>query len=305
MQNSTPRISDAEAAELWKRAAELQEAIERETSAGQLAPGERDDQLSLEHVAQVAEAVGIHPDNVMLAMAEKELPDAVRIRRDDWKARWLRRTVSDIDAIDCRRFIRAAPDRVFAALQRTAANAAYNLILENRLGTDPLRDGVLVYRIQGSTDTSFNNALTMSDARVLLVTIRAARDGSNLRVRVPLFRRGVNLSLAGVTTSLAGMGGSWSGWSLGALVAGAFGAAATPLLLVPAGIGAVVGGTLGLSGYRALYHGLTQKGSAAVQGFIGTVAVEAEMGGAGSAGGNAGSAGEIAGSAGIVKEGER
>lgn len=48
-----------------------------------------------------------------------------------------------------------------------------------------------------------------------------------------------SLGLAGAASALLGAGGTWSGWSLGGLAAGALGIAMGPALLVPAGTGAL------------------------------------------------------------------
>src|SRR5690606_9224850 len=95
-------------------------------------------------------------------------------------------------------------------------------------------------------------------------------------VRVPLFRRGVNLSIAGIAATLGSVGGSWSGWTLAGLAAGAIGVSAGTALLIPAGIGALAGGALGLGGFRSLYGGLAKEGRLAVSTFVNSVSLEAE-----------------------------
>ena len=72
------------------------------------------------------------------------------------------------------------------------------------------------------------------------------------------------------------MGGSWSGWSLAALAAGALGIGAGSALLIPAGLGALAGGALGLGGYRSLYDRLVEHGRGAITTFLGAVALETE-----------------------------
>jgi hypothetical protein len=206
-------------------------------------------------------------------MAEQQLPDIEEIKRDDWRARWLRGAVSDIDAIEVSRIIRGTPSSV--AMKSVAAQPAFNMLLENTVGTNDDLDSIHVYRLQGGL-SQFNNTLNFADVRVLLVALRPVLKGTHMRVRAPLFRRGTNLSIAGVATTLGGVGGSWSGWTLAALAAGALGITAGTALLIPAGLGALAGGALGLGGFRSIYGGLVKNGRLAVSTFINSVALEVE-----------------------------
>lgn len=278
MPRHLPQITDDEAKRLWQRAAELQEDAERAAAARPLATRAEDGDLSLAHVAQAAEEVGIRPDFVLVAMAERELPDADEIRREAWTARWVRGAISRVDAIEATRLVRSDAETTLEALRAVAAQPAFNLLLENTVGVaDDLADRVLVYRLQGGS-SQFSTTMNFADVRVLLVTLRPAPEGTHVRVRAPLFRRGVNLGAAGVAATLGGVGGTWSGWAVATLAAGALGVAAGPALLIPAGLGAVAGGALGLGGFRALYGGAVRQGQGAVGAFLGSIALEAEAG---------------------------
>lgn len=273
MSDTISRLSDAEARELWERALELQEAAERAVEARRLAKS-GEEGLKLEHVAQAAEAAGINPDFVLLALAERQLPDGADIRRDDWRAKWLRRAVSDLDAIEATRRIEASPERVLEALHEVSTRPAFDLALESVVGPgeDPTEQ-VLVYRRQGAAWSRFSGNMEAADARVLLFAVRSLAGGCQLRVRVPMFRRGLNLGLAGVVAGVLGAAGSWSAWSLGALVAAGVGGAA---LAVPAGIGALAGGAIGLSGFRAFYERMARHGETGLYDLLNTIAAEAE-----------------------------
>src|SRR5690606_30803563 len=195
------RITDDEAKRLWQRAAELQEEAERAASRGLNAPAEQT-RLSLEHVTQAAEGAGINPTFVLMALAEQQLPDASEIRRESRQARWLRGLVSDIDSIEVSRLVRAPADAVIAALRAVAEKPAFNLLLENTVGvSDDPADRVLVFRAQYGV-SEFGRATNMADVRVLIVSLRSVAEGTHVRVRAPLFRRGVNLTLAGIATAL-------------------------------------------------------------------------------------------------------
>lgn len=275
MTRHSPRITDDEAKRLWQRAAELQEESERAASRALNAPAE-DTRLSLEHVTLAAEGAGINPTFVLMALAEQQLPDASEIRRESRQARWLRGLVSDIDSIEVSRLVRAPAETVISALKVVAEKPAFNLLLENTVGvTDDPADRVLVFRAQYG-HSEFGRATNMADIRVLVVSFRVVEGGTHVRARAPLFRRGTNLTLAGITTALGGVGGSWSGWSLAALAAGALGLGAGSALLIPAGIGALAGGALGLGGFRSLYHALVRHGHGAIATFLSSVALEAE-----------------------------
>lgn len=277
MQDREPeRVTDEEARELWRRAAELHAAADRSQASRRalVRAGERG--LTLEDVSAAAEGAGIDPDYVRLALAERRLPDGDAIRRDRWTARWLRRVVGDADAIEVSRVVRAEPARVLEAFRAVAERMPYGLQLEDGIGEDPLRDGVLIYRRGAPAASAFDSALELADVRVVFVTVRTAGDGSLVRLHVPLFRRGVNLTLSGVSTGMFGAGGSWAGWSLGGALAAALGAASVAALAASAGVGAVAGGAIGLGGFRRLYHGLVRRAESALNGLLAAVAVEAE-----------------------------
>lgn len=72
-----------------------------------------------------------------------------------------------------------------------------------------------VFRRQGASWSGFSGGLEAADVRVLLVTIRATQDGTVVRIRAPLFRRGLNLGLAGVSSGLLSVFGAAAGLSVG------------------------------------------------------------------------------------------
>lgn len=269
------RVTDEEARELWRRAAELHAADHsRERQRALVRAGERG--LTLEDVSAAAEGAGIGADYVRLALAERQLPDGDAIRRDRWTARWLRRVVGDRDAIHVSRVVDAEPARVLEVFRAIAERPPYDLRLEDGIGEDPLRDGVLIYRRGAQTASEFDGALELADARVVFVTVRAEDRGARVRLHVPLFRRGLNLAVGGVSAGVLGAGASWCGWALGGAVAAGLGVASLAALAVPAGVGALAGGALGLGGFRRLYHGLVRRAEVALGGLLGAVAVEAE-----------------------------
>lgn len=266
-------VTEDQARALWRRAAELQAAAER--SRDQLAPVEISaDGLTLEQIAQAAEGAGIDPDYVRVALAEQQLPDSDRIDRNLWTARWLRALMRAPDVIDAARIINAPAAAVLTALRSVTTRPSFEMIPEATVGEDPLRDGVLVYRLISRND-GFHQTMNFSDVRVFLFTIRAEGDATRLRARVPLFRRGVNLSITGGLSGLMG----WGGASLGAAATGLLPAAVGGAALVAAApivIGGLAGITAGVKLYGTLYRSFYKAGSAGVTQLLHAVAVEAE-----------------------------
>ncbi|HET9440989.1 MAG TPA: hypothetical protein VFO52_12495 [Longimicrobiales bacterium] len=266
-------VTEDQARELWRRAAEQQAAAERHRE--QLAPVEISAEgLTLEQIAQAAEGAGIDPDYVRVSFAEQQLADGDRIDRNLWSARWLRAVMRQPDVIDAARIINAPPAAVLAALRTVTTRPSFEMIPETTVGEDPLRDGVLVYRLISKTD-GFHQTMNFSDARVFLFTIRAEGDGTRLRARVPLFRRGVNLSITGGLSGLMG----WGGASLGAAATGLLPAAVGGAALVAAApivIGGLAGITAGMKLYGKLYRSFYNSGSAGVTHLLHAIAVEAE-----------------------------
>ncbi len=280
MRESNRGLSDDEARELWRRAAEMQAAAEQAHAAGRALQPVEPGALSVAQVTAAAEGAGIHPDFVRVALAERRLPDAGELRHEHWTGRWLRRVIREPDTIECERIIGAAPQVVLAATRTIVTGHVYQLTAEDTTGDDPVRDGVLVYRIAGA-GTTFGTTMNFADARVLLITIRPHEDGTRMRVRVPLFRRGTNLALTGATSGLLGAGG----WAAGGAIGAALGAAA--LVALPAA-GVLAGGALGVGAYRRAYRWARNQGTAAVTQLMQAIATEAQTVGGAEAGAAAG-----------------
>jgi hypothetical protein len=158
---------------------------------------------------------------------------------------------------------------VHHALREIATRPNWQLNFENQVGDDPLHDAVLVYRPTGRTDLA--GAMFISDGRVLLVMLRPHANGTLLRVRVPLFHRGLNLFLTGGSVGLFGTGAAGlSGGATAALGAGAL------VIAGPALVGAAVGGALGLAAFRRLYRMSRRNGVVAIDMLLQAVAMEAE-----------------------------
>lgn len=274
-----PRFEHEEARELWRRAAELQLAAEQESQKRAALTPPNPDGLSLEQVADAASGAGIDPDYVVMAVAERRLADSDLIQRDRWTARWLRRLVRGVDEIQVSEVFDATPQSLLAAFRKVALTSAFEMEHEETLGDDPVRDGVLVYRLDGSWGPSakkFHSELELADVRVLIVTIRPEGDGARLRIRAPMYRRGLNLALASGFTGGLGAGGLFGGAAAGSAIAGMIGTASIAALAAPAVVGAALGGAAGLAGFRKMYRWGRGMGDTALKRLLRAIRLELE-----------------------------
>lgn len=285
-------LSEAEAARLWQRAAQLQaeearraEARAASEAAGEL-PGEGRDQTegyALTHVRSAALEAGIGSEFVDAALAEVQAERALRGPAPMGRrrlSRWLLRAPDE--ALTCRRVIRSAPEKVLEAMEAILPEPPYELLLRERIG-DPLRGGTLAFDIQGvgfvsGNQPGFKGDASFADLRQVFATVTllpGVPPRTELTVRAPVawaFR--LNAALSG---GLSVMGGGLALLLTGAVATsvGALGPVAVGLL-VAAGGGA--GGAATLSLMRALYrHGLG-RGERALDGILALVAAKAEGG---------------------------
>ncbi|HSM07751.1 MAG TPA: hypothetical protein VLA33_01905 [Gemmatimonadota bacterium] len=91
-----------------------------------------------------------------------------------------------------------------------------------------------------------------------------------------LYRRGLNLTLAGSSAGLIGGGGAVGGVAVGNAAAGLLGAASLAGAWSAAALGLLLGGGVGVWGYRNLYAGGVAKGDSAVRRVASAIATEAE-----------------------------
>lgn len=278
------RISDEEAREIWRRASRLQGAAERAEARDQIAPGEDTvaahdpSTLPVEQVVGAATEAGISVDHVLLALAERRLADWEAIRPERWTTRWLRRLVGQADAVEVSRFVRASPSRVLGAVEQVTADEEFKLADEGRYGEDPAQGIALVLRSASPSTrpSAFHSALDIADGRSVIATIRAEDEETRLRLRAPLYRRGLNLTLAGGSAGLAGGGGAAGGVVVGDAVAGLLGATALTGAWSGAALGLLLGGGVGVWGYRKLYAWGVAKGETAMRRLASAIATEAE-----------------------------
>lgn len=279
MANYEGAVTEAEARELWRRATELQGAAEEPGAGEEVLPPGGHDAVPMHRVLEAAEEAGISVENVLLAVAERSLVDAAEIRPDRWSARWLRYLVNESDAIEVSRVLRAPVGEVADATERVTSRDPYRVVLENRWKGDADGPVVLVYRSQGVSfgmSSPFHSALELSDARVLLVSIRRTGDTTRLRIRVPMYRQRLNLTLAGGSTGLFGAGGTAGGAAVGQAAAELVGIAAVPAAVGLGALGAIVGAGVGIWGFRRLHSWGGAKGREAVEQLARAITMETE-----------------------------
>jgi len=276
MSDRQPIIADEEARAIWKRAGELQLGAESSVADPQGPSLDVDAGYSLAEVVEAAEEAGIDAQSVFLALAERRLPEAAEVHRERWAARSFHALVRGREqAIEAERRFNAPPDRVVQAFRAVVSQPAFELILEDRVGPDPLENGVMVFRIPDSLQT-FHGEMKLADTRIVLLTARAERGGTLLRLRLPRFEQGLNLVLTGGLAGLFGTGGGYGGATLGGILAGTLGTASVVAMAAPAAAGALVGGALGVTGFRAVDRWGGRKGRTALGRLLQTVALEVE-----------------------------
>jgi hypothetical protein len=274
------RIPEQEARRLWQRAIEIQETAEQRQAGGKALTTPDAGGYSLQQIVEAAQGAGINPEYVRLAVAEARLPDAADFDRNRIAARVHRVLVGAADVLEVTGYVQAPPSKAVAAFRTVVASEAFALVLADRVGPDPPHDGVLVYRIEAPTFglREFHGAMSVADAKVVLVTARPVEGGTLLRLRLPLHQHGVNLGITGVLATGGGAAGGYGGASAGAALAAALGTASLAVVAGPALLGAAVGGALGVAGFRRVSHWGRRKGVQAAKRLLQAVALEVDAG---------------------------
>ncbi len=282
-------LGEDEAARLWQRAAQLQAEAARRAEVLAEEPKSEEGEVAapqgyaLDHVRSAALEVGIAREFVDAALAdlraERALPERKRA------SRLARRLIRSPDTLTASRVIEAAAPKVLSAMEAVFPRAHYRLTLTDQQG-DPLSGGVLVFDIQGLGSPfpqEFALEAKFGGIEQVFVSVRpieGATPSCEVTLRSPVTSHIIDLLQAGIATGLAG----GAGFGLGlALVAAAsaptgLGPLATILAAVVVLGGTLVGGGLGLKGYRALYRYSMRRGRKALAGLLGAVAGRAQGG---------------------------
>lgn len=279
-------INDDDARALWRRAAELQAIAEdRQAEHQSLVPVHDDESaLTVDEIVAAAEGAGIDAEHVRIALVERSLPNAGGRTRGDWAG--LLRFLADYEAdtVDRSMQINAAPDDVLNSLVKLLSRQPYPLTLESTFGDDPLRDGVLVYRLSNTsrkkfqlpTGSVFERDINIADGKYFLVTVRKAEgNATRLSIRMPLFRRAENVAFFTIFAAASG----WLGTTLASYIIPWTSSPSALSALIPGVVGAA-GVITGAAAYRRIYRWAIHKGEAALERVLQATSLEAR--GAGS-----------------------
>ncbi len=290
---SPPVVSNDEAAAVFRRAAQLQsaalarlEARARETLPSAGLPGEA--RLSLEELIEIGNEVGIEPDYIRMALAERSSPAESAGRVDALGTRLFLGHATPATILASRVFA-APPAAVLEALRRVLPAEPYALALADTLG-DPLDGGVLVFRVPPLSTAGRNSTLSYDAAGIdverIAVNVRRAQrspsttalpDAADERTELQLsadLRRGARRGwrVAGILGSTLGTAGG-----IGATVLSA--AALGPLALL-AGAGAFLLGEVVVGrGFGAIYAYYLRRFTEDLDGLLSAVAANLATGG--------------------------
>jgi hypothetical protein len=260
MQNETQMLSEARAAAVWQRAAELQaEAAKRSEAASPplhlLAPADGssdpDAGFRVDDVRAAAVQAGISAEFVTLALAESEGIDAHGFSGAGERVA-TRLLGTSQRSIEVARRIVGEPAALMEAMKRVLPAGPYHLTLSGTVGADPLNGGVLIFDLpayNAMSSNPFAYTAAMVGVKQLRLMLRpAGTEGAAPVTEVSIavdLRRSVRYGsvttagLGGLAAVLGGVGGATLG--AGALALGALAAlpaaAGVALLGVPVALG--------------------------------------------------------------------
>lgn len=264
-------LSEEEAARFWQRAAQLQaEAAGRIEASDVHGEAMESPGYALAQVRSAALEAGIANEFVEAALAdlraERTMPKAEN--STTFARRFLNHPPNTITV---RRVVEATPQEVFSAMEAVFPDEPFRLTLTDQQG-DPLHGGLLVFDIQVPSGLLFQGfAFETREAGlrqvfVSLRPIKGATSSCEMTVHSPLTSHNIGLVLGMLATALTGGAGFGVGIALGLAIG------IGPVAAVG---GVLLGGGLGLKGYRALYAFAVRRGRKALEGLIGAVAARA------------------------------
>ncbi len=282
-------LTEEEAARFWQRAAQLQaeaadraEALAREPT-DEDADGVPPEGYALTHVRAAALEAGIPEKFMDAALADVQAERAMPRKKRGWG---LARTIlkHPSDTITVRRVIEAAPQDVLSAMQDIFPREPYRLTLSDQKG-DLLDGGVLIFDIQGfgaiapeglARDAGFSG---LRKVWVSLRPIEGATPSCEVTLRGPVaWSYGVEVFQGVVAAGFAGVPGVLLGVLGYGLSNVPEGGSLTVLAAILIAVGGLVGGGLGVKGYRAAYRYGIRRGRKALEGLLGALAGHAQGG---------------------------
>jgi len=268
-------LTQEQAEQLWRRAAELQaEAESAEPRVERALPAEEVIQLS--DVEAAAVEAGITPKFLHLARAEAQAWDGRRLSpRADRAATLV--LGSETPTLRATRWFPEPPSRIVELIGHVYPAAPFHLSLKDISGEDLANGGVLIFDTPSlmTHQTRFTLAMAYADLSQVLVSVAPARrgevDGAEVVVVGSLERaRKLNLGVAGTISGFLGLAGGVGGAAIG------IGAAGLPVLigLLPAALGATLAGGAFAGIYRFGYRFGLRKGLAGLEEMLQAVHVQ-------------------------------
>lgn len=272
-------LTEEEASRLWERAAQLQaEASGASENTDLQTTGSPPSGHSLADVRSAALEASIGEEFFEAALAdlrsERTLP--AKVRGGNLARRFLRNPPS---TITIRRNLETTPQAVFAAMEAVLPEEPFRLTLTDQEG-DPLSQGLLVFDIP-EVRSPFARGF-VSEARdgglqqvfISLQPIDASASSCEITVFSHVTSHRVGLGLGLLMGTLFGGAGYSVGW-LGGLALGGVGVmtALGPLTAVG---GAVVGGAVGIQGFRFAYASGMKRARKALEGLVSAVGARAK-----------------------------
>lgn len=263
------RVSSEEAAEIWRRAAQLQASAAQRLETRLLesaGPGDEGPAAPtgyrLKDVEAAAIEAGISQQYVALALAERPPTGLAPARPAGWRDRAARRLLGTNDqTMIVTRTIPGSPAVVLRALGQVCTGYPYDLILGDGAGGHPLDGGVInfevpSFRMADANDPGamrFRYYLSAAKIHRLQVTLHPGtihRDQTEVRIFADLRENARTSAVVAVPVIGAGaLGGGAASAAVGAAVAGLGILSAFPAL-----VGALALGGLTAVGYRAMHR---------------------------------------------------
>lgn len=274
-------VTEEQARELWRRAAQLQaEAADRRDARIRRLAADADASDSVMHVSDVETAAaeaGIPAEFMRLARAETigrgSAPMSPR-----WEALTTRLLGNDQRFLEVSRIIEASPRQLLEAIGRAFPANPYYLNLLDTLG-DPVAGGVLIFEVTRSSGlgyTSFTWEMALADIRHILVVIRPF-EGEPVACDVVLganlnYSRRLNFGVGSTLTGAVGLAGGTAGTVAGV----ALGIGALTALTALAG----AAGSFGLAtlAYRKMFRWSVGRGRKAIEELLRAIDVRIRAG---------------------------
>jgi hypothetical protein len=286
------RLTEEEAQQIWRRAAEMQavaaERAEQRRRAITAGTALALDGLAVADVLHAAVEAGIGEEFVEAAIAEMQNEGDLRPRPGSLMAKAADKLLDDPPyVLTATQEMHGSPEATFEAMQRVFPNAPFHLLLRDTRGAELFVDGVLVFEVSlDATRTAFQHQLSEASVKRLFVTVRASReraDRSEVTVRAPLGGTGGRVVRSGGLTALFGGSGAIAGAAAAPSAAGLIGATGLLFTSIMGGVAVISGvafGGLALSGYRALRDRSLSRATDALGGLVQALAVDVRTQGA-------------------------